>query len=275
MFINEIKQGESTNIEFKLKIPEKSIKYMKTVVAFSNGSGGKIVIGIDDKTREVAGVSEDDVFVLMDGIANAISDSCTPQIAPNIYFTSLEHRTLIVIEIYPGAFRPYFIASLGKEKGTFVRIAGTTRLADSVILRELELEGEKLSYDSLPAIGYTVEKDAVKKLCKDIKSYIINATTTEEEKKKVKDITEQNLINWGVLKQSGDDIVATHAFVILTDQTETMDFAKIQCARFKGTTREIFTDKKEYTGPVYEQIENAYSFVLNHINMNIEIEGHY
>ena len=273
MFINEIGKGESSSIEFKIQIPDKGIKYVKTVVAFSNGSGGKIIIGIDDKTREVVGVSEEDVFELMDGIANTISDSCTPLIVPNIYFTSLEHKTLIVIEIYPGASRPYYITSLGKEKGTFVRIAGTTRPADPVILRELELEGEKLSYDSLPAIGYKVKEDAVKKLCKDIKSYIIDSTVTEEEKEKVRDVTKQSLINWGVLKQSGEDIIATHAFVILTDQADTMDFAKIQCARFKGTTRENFTDKKEYIGPVYEQIEKAYSFVLNHINMNIEIEG--
>lgn len=57
MTIDEILAGESKNMEFKIRRPEKSIKYMKSVVAFANGKGGKIVFGIDDKTREVIGVS--------------------------------------------------------------------------------------------------------------------------------------------------------------------------------------------------------------------------
>ena len=41
MTIEEILAGESKNVEFKENLPEKSIKYMKSVVAFANGTGGK------------------------------------------------------------------------------------------------------------------------------------------------------------------------------------------------------------------------------------------
>lgn len=37
MTIEEILRGESKNVEFKEKLPDKSIKYMKSVVAFANG----------------------------------------------------------------------------------------------------------------------------------------------------------------------------------------------------------------------------------------------
>lgn len=37
MTIEEILRGESKNVEFKEKLPEKSIKYMKSVVAFAKG----------------------------------------------------------------------------------------------------------------------------------------------------------------------------------------------------------------------------------------------
>lgn len=56
MTIEEIMLGESQYMEFKREIPEKSEKYMKTVVAFANGSGGKIVFGIEDKTCKVLGI---------------------------------------------------------------------------------------------------------------------------------------------------------------------------------------------------------------------------
>ena len=37
--IEEILAGESKNVEFKVQRPKDSIKYMKTVIAFSNGEG--------------------------------------------------------------------------------------------------------------------------------------------------------------------------------------------------------------------------------------------
>ena len=79
MTIEEILAGESKNVEFKENLLEKSIKYMKSVVAFVNGTGGKIIFGIANKTREIVGFDKEDVFKKMDAIANAVSDSsCAP-----------------------------------------------------------------------------------------------------------------------------------------------------------------------------------------------------
>ena len=38
--------GESKNIEYKVTLPDKSKKYMKTIVAFANTQGGKLIVGI-------------------------------------------------------------------------------------------------------------------------------------------------------------------------------------------------------------------------------------
>lgn len=78
LIIEDILKGESKNIEYKIALPEKSDKYLKSVVAFANTSGGKIIIGIDDKEKKIVGVDEKFVFQIMDKIANAISDSCEP-----------------------------------------------------------------------------------------------------------------------------------------------------------------------------------------------------
>lgn len=69
--------GESKNIEYKVTVPEKSEKYMKTVVAF----------------------------------ANAISDACEPAIRPDVALQTVKDKTVIVVEILPGAQRPYYIKS--------------------------------------------------------------------------------------------------------------------------------------------------------------------
>ena len=62
MTLEEIIAGESKTIEFKEELPADSKKYMKTVVAFSNTAGGKIIIGISDKTEEIVGVPKEKLF---------------------------------------------------------------------------------------------------------------------------------------------------------------------------------------------------------------------
>ena len=84
MTIEEILAGESQNLEFKVERPKDYRKYMKTVIAFANGKGGRLIFGVEDQTRRVVGIPEETVFQEMDAIANAISDSCEPIIIPDI-----------------------------------------------------------------------------------------------------------------------------------------------------------------------------------------------
>ena len=42
--LQDIIKGESRNVEFTVELPKKSEKYMKSMITFSNTSGGKIVI---------------------------------------------------------------------------------------------------------------------------------------------------------------------------------------------------------------------------------------
>ena len=59
---NKLFSGESINIEYKVEMPKKSEKCMKTVVAFANGRGGRIVFGVDDKTLNIVGMNPDTIF---------------------------------------------------------------------------------------------------------------------------------------------------------------------------------------------------------------------
>lgn len=271
MLADEIKAGESLNIEFKREVPKKSEKYIKSVIAFANTAGGKIVIGVDDETHEIVGVDKNEVFKIMDGITNTISDMCYPQIFPNIEVDTIDGKSVIAIEIYPGASRPYYIKSLGKEAGTYIRVSGTSRPADEAILKDLELQGSRQSFDEMVCIGQKYDAEKAEELCAAIKRYMVEAVKTKSEKEKVKDVTVQNLINWGIIKNVDGTLVPTNAFVLLTDNT--FPFAKIQCALFKGTERVVFIDKRDFNGPLYEQIEEAYEFVLKHINLGAEIRG--
>lgn len=91
--------------------------------------------GIADKTREVVGFAKEDVFEKMDAIANAVSDSCEPAIIPDISLQTINGKTVIVVEISEGRQRPYYIKALGRDGGVYVRVAGTTRLADEYMIK--------------------------------------------------------------------------------------------------------------------------------------------
>lgn len=87
---DEIRTGESANIEFKVEVPKKSERYIKSVVAFANTAGGKIIIGVNDESQEIIGVDKNEVFKIIDGITNTISDMCYPQIFPNIGINTIK-----------------------------------------------------------------------------------------------------------------------------------------------------------------------------------------
>ena len=273
MTIEEIFAGESKNVEFKENLPEKSIKYMKSVVAFANGTGGKIIFGIADKTKEVVGFDKEDVFEKMDAIANAVSDSCEPAIIPDISLQTIDGKTVIVVEVSEGRQRPYYIKALGRDGGVYVRVAGTTRLADEYMIKELLFEGSNRYYDQALCTGLNITDEDIDALCKAMKEQAVKNAHNEEQKASIKDVGRQQLRSWGVLIERDGKDYPSNAFAILTGNAGL--HVATQCGVFKGTTKAVFVDRREYTGPLWEQIDEAFQFVLRNIHLGATIVGIY
>ena len=127
MTIDEIKQGESDTLEFKREMPSKDSKLLKTIVAFSNGRGGKIVFGVDNRTLDIVGIEASKVFKFMDGLANMISDAIYPQVNPRITFETIDDKTIVIADILPGQNQPYCLKAEGSLDGVYIRVAATTR----------------------------------------------------------------------------------------------------------------------------------------------------
>ena len=271
MTIEEILAGESKNVEFKVQRPDKSMKYMKTVVAFANGKGGRI---IDDKTREVVGIPEDKVFREIDAITNAISDSCEPTIIPDVYLQNINDKPVIVAEIRTGRRKPYYIKAEGLENGVYIRVSGTTRPADRDMSRELYYECDARSFDSIICRDMEVTDEDIKSLCEQMKEVAIANCKSNLQRSEVKDVTKNILLSWGILKKDENEkIYPTNAYIYLTGQGGLRSM--IQCAVFKGTTRAVFLDRRNYEGPLWKQVEEAVQFVFRNIRMGCRLEGVY
>ncbi len=161
MTAEEIISGESLNVVFTKSLPDNNEKILKTIVAFANSAGGKLIIGVEDETRKIIGVDTAEVFSMMDKTTNAVSDSIEPQIAPHISFSTVEGKSIIIVEVYPGSSRPYYLKAPGKKYGTYIRAAVTTCPADPQMIHDLELQGANQSYDKTVIVGKELNMNAV------------------------------------------------------------------------------------------------------------------
>ncbi|WP_374125029.1 RNA-binding domain-containing protein [Leptotrichia hongkongensis] len=268
MLIEEILKGESEKIEFKENA--KTNTYIKTVVAFANGNGGKIVFGVKDN-KEIVGVENE--FEVMDGIINAISDSCYPMIVPDISLHTLENKTVILVEIEGGKKKPYYLKSKGMQKGTYIRSGATTRIIEEdYVLKELVLEGENKYFDQQVCHGESVSDEEIEKFCEWLEKL---ARKNSENDTEIRKITRNTLLNWKVLEEKNGRIFPTNAYILLSGKENWEVSRKIQCGVFKGETRSIFVDKKEFEGSIIMQLEKAYQYVLEKINLGSDIIGIY
>lgn len=149
----QIKNGESKTLELKEALP-KNENIAKTVIAFSNTGGGKLVFGVNDK-REIVGVDDALIFEMQDKIASIIADNCSPGIMPEIYNVNIEGKIVLVIEVARGNLKPYFLKSQGKADGTYIRLGATNRAADFETIAELERQKRHVSFDE--EICYDIE----------------------------------------------------------------------------------------------------------------------
>ena len=268
MLIEEILKGESEKIEFKENA--KTNTYIKTVVAFANGNGGKIVFGVKDN-KEIVGVENE--FEVMDGIINAISDSCYPMIVPDISLHTLENKTVILVEIEGGKKKPYYLKSKGVQKGTYIRSGATTRIIEEdYVLKELVLEGKNKYFDQQVCHGESVSDEEIEKFCEWLEKLARKNSQNDTE---IRKITRNTLLSWKVLEEKNGRIFPTNAYILLSGKENWEVSRKIQCGVFKGETRSIFVDKKEFEGSIIMQLEKAYQYVLEKINLGSDIVGIY
>lgn len=252
--LEEIKNGESKILEFKEKLPRND-SIAKSIIAFSNTAGGKLVIGINDD-REIIGI-EDDIFDLQDKISSIIYDNCYPNILPEMYVRNIKGKNILIIKVSRGGLLPYYLKKDGKNKGTYIRVGATNRIAEFENIVELERQRRNISFDE--EIDY--EEEYSKLNLKPI---------YEEFEKLGRPINEEKMINLKLLKEENGGLYPTRGLLILLGIYENVE---VKCSRFKGNTMSVFLDKKEYRGDLFSQLKNVESFIKNHINLKGEIKG--
>lgn len=139
-------ERESKILEFKSEIP-KWLNLIKTCVAFANTAGGKIIIGVEDNTRKIIGISESTQDRMYEEFRNSLYDSTSPNIYAQLYEKNIADKIVFIIEISPGLKKPYCVRNEGVPDGVYIRVGSSTRKATSEVIDELIRESKRISYD--------------------------------------------------------------------------------------------------------------------------------
>ena len=101
-----IKKGESSTVQFKVRVSD-AYKVGTEMVAFTNTKGGKIIIGVDDRTGDLKGLSFKEIEETNGLLANAATNNVKPPIFITTETTDVNGNNLLVAEVTEGISKPY------------------------------------------------------------------------------------------------------------------------------------------------------------------------
>ena len=104
--LKQIKAGEVSGVQFKERILDK-YDIACELVAFSNSQGGKLVVGIKDKTGETNALSYSEVQETTNLLSDIASENVVPSILIKIDTIEVEDGNLVIATVKEGLNKPY------------------------------------------------------------------------------------------------------------------------------------------------------------------------
>jgi len=157
-----IQQGEHQQQDFKFCISD-SKKIAKSLVAFANTDGGRLLVGVKDNGN-IAGVRSDEEYYMIEGAATIYSK-------PKIEFTTkqwlVEGKSVLQIDVAASSKRPHFAKDENGKWIAYVRKDDENILANRILVEVWEKEksskGIYISYsdDEKFLVDYLVENDSI------------------------------------------------------------------------------------------------------------------
>ena len=254
--IEILKRNEDKTLEFKrnLSAPDGTLK---TVVAFANTAGGTLLLGVENRSRDVRGV--DSPLDLEERVANLISDRIAPRLVPEIDILPWRDTQVLAIRVHPSPSRPHYIAREGRDRGVYVRVGSTNRRADSDLIEELGRFARREVFDEQPM--------------PELDSEEIDFRAASESFAPVRKLARRDLETLRILTDHQGRKVPTVGGIILFGKERERYFpdAWIQAGRFGGINKSNIIDSAEiHTFPA-RAVEEAVSFVQKHMLHGVEI----
>ena len=129
-----ILQGEGSRLDFKKTITSTE-KIAKSLVAFANNKGGKLLIGVADDGA-IKGVKSEDEERYM--ILTAAHQFCKPAIEPEFEEIYVDDKLILVVNIPESDTKPHYALDDQKKWWAYIRIDDKSVLASKIIVDVLK-----------------------------------------------------------------------------------------------------------------------------------------
>jgi len=245
-----IKEQESENLEFKNNWRD---EYLKTLSAFANSKGGRLILGRDDK-RNIIGV--DNWRKLLEDIPSKSREKLG--LTPSVKCTEISGRKIIIVKIKSSQIPISY-------NGKYYRRNGSTTV---------EISGLELSHFLLSKLGKTWDVLPSDASFKDIDLDTVNLfkNLTRKRIPSISDIDSLEKV-FTNLELITEDRKITKAGLLLFGREPHRFFisAKTRVGRFKTSTTILDTVIAE--GNLFNQLERTVEAIKKHLSVRFEIKG--
>lgn len=239
--------SENKTTELKREFTE-AIK--KTVIAFANSEGGRILIGVNDD-GSVAGVTDRDA--LMTRTANCLRDGIEPDLTlfTDLAFEMMEGKSILVIRVQRGTARPYYLVGKGiRPEGVFVRQGSSTVPASPAAILKMIRETSGDRYENARSLNQDLSFDQTT-------SYFVKRGLDFGEAQKRS------------LHLIGEDGTFTNLALLLSDQC----LHTIKMGVFEEREKRVFQDRQEFSGSLIQQLEESFQYISRFNRIHADFAG--
>ena len=248
-------QGEDSQHQFKKNV-NNTESLSAEMVAFSNGKGGQIFIGVEDNGN-ILGLTAEDVARLNQLISNAASQNVRPAINPTTQNMLTEQGLVLIIDVPAGINKPY-----QDNSGVFwVKSGADKRKATSreEIQRLFQASG-LVHGDEAPANGLTIA-DIDMDYFRAFFQQRYGEALEKQEIPLEQIIQNMNLGNKGVLNLTGALLFAKTPSIRLPTF-----IVKACCFPGLSIAVDSYKDSRDITGKIADVFQQTLSFVQANIH---------
>lgn len=237
--------GETNLYDKKVKLERNKPKsWLKSVSAFANGRGGKLIFGVKEDNT-ILGLS--DYQEVSENISETIKTKMDPNPEFDMEIKELDGKVILILSVFAGKNTPYFVVD-GGSRTAYKRVGNQSVPASRIDLFNLSLKGEHISYDSLQS----------KKKIEDVS---FKELKIEYKERTGKDFEEKDLKSFGLVNDEGNLTVTGALFA---DNHQVYQ-SRVFCTRWNGLTkangRMDALDDIEFEGNIIYLLKASLDFV--------------
>jgi len=251
--------SESETLEFKKSTSELKEAVISIVAMLNKHGQGEVIFGVDDN-GDVAG--QDIGKTTIPDISRSISDHIEPKIFPSILEETMDKKQCIRV-VFSGNQQPYFA-----HGRAYIRVGDKCQALSARELEEMIVKKNKepLRWDRQICANASLDDldgRAIKRFLESAKSSKRLDIGSEERKLL---LSKLGLFREGKL---------TNAAIVLFGKEPQRFFTNttIRCGRFRDMVKEEFDDLKDLDGNLFEVLEQAMTFLKEHLRLSARIEG--